>query len=57
MAEKIDIEASKNEDRNKLAVSDLNKRLRTIHLGGGEKRIAKQHEQGKMTARERIDAR
>ncbi len=55
MAEKIDIEASKNEDHNKLAVSDLNKRLHKIHQGGGEKRIAKQHEQGKMTARERID--
>jgi 3-methylcrotonyl-CoA carboxylase beta subunit len=56
MAEKIDIEASKNEDFNKLKLSDLNKRLNKIHEGGGEKRIAKQHEQGKMTARERIDA-
>lgn len=27
----------------------------TIALGGGEKRIAKQHESGKMTARERIE--
>ncbi len=56
MAEKIDIEASKNEDKNKLSVSELHARLKKIHLGGGEKRIAKQHEQGKMTARERIDA-
>ncbi len=56
MAEKIDIEASKNEDFNKLKISDLNKRLHKIYEGGGEKRIAKQHEQGKMTARERIDA-
>lgn len=56
MPEKIDIEASKNEDFNKLKVSDLNKRLHKINEGGGEKRIAKQHEQGKMTARERIDA-
>jgi acetyl-CoA carboxylase carboxyltransferase component len=55
MAEKIDIEASKNEDFNKLKVSDLNKRLHKIYEGGGEKRVAKQHEQGKMTARERID--
>ena len=30
-------------------------RVRT-RAGGGEKRIAKQHEQGKMTARERLDA-
>ncbi|MEO5584377.1 MAG: carboxyl transferase domain-containing protein, partial [Flavobacteriales bacterium] len=51
----MDIEASKNEDHNKLAVSDLNKRLHKIHEGGGEKRIAKLHAQGKMTARERID--
>jgi acetyl-CoA carboxylase carboxyltransferase component len=56
MAEKIDLEASKNEDFNKLAVSELNRRLHKIHQGGGEKRIAKQHAQGKMTARERIDA-
>ena len=27
----------------------------TIELGGGEKRIAKQHERGKLTARERIN--
>ncbi|HQV37533.1 MAG: acyl-CoA carboxylase subunit beta [Flavobacteriales bacterium] len=52
----MDIEASKNEDHNKLACSDLHKRLHKIHEGGGEKRIAKQHAQGKMTARERIDA-
>lgn len=55
MAEKIDIEFNKNEDHHKLAVSDLHKRLHKIHEGGGAKRIAKQHEQGKLTARERID--
>lgn len=33
MAEKIDIEASKNEDHNKLALSDLNKRLHKIQDG------------------------
>jgi len=38
-----------------LAVSRLNHRLEKIYLGGGEKRIAKQHAKGKMTARERID--
>ena len=36
MAEKIDLEASKNEDFNKLAVSELNRRLHKIHQGGGE---------------------
>ena len=30
-------------------------RLQKIHLGGGKKRIDKLHEQGKMSARERID--
>ena len=38
-----------------LAVSKLNYRLEKIYLGGGEKRIAKQHAKGKMTARERIE--
>ncbi|MBL7945804.1 MAG: acyl-CoA carboxylase subunit beta, partial [Flavobacteriales bacterium] len=52
----MDIEASKNEDFNKLKVSDLNKRLHVIHQGGGEKRMAKLKAEGKMTARERIDA-
>lgn len=56
MSQSINIEASKNEDHNKLALSELNKRLKKVHQGGGEKRIAKLHAQGKMTARERIDA-
>lgn len=46
---------NKNEDHNKLLVSDLNHKLKKIKLGGGEKRIEKQHAKGKMTARERID--
>ncbi len=51
----MDINFNKNEDYNKLLVSDLRQRLKKIKLGGGEKRIAKHHEKGKMTARERID--
>ena len=46
---------NKNEDHNKLSVSDLKKRLAKVKLGGGEKRIEKHHAKGKMTARERID--
>jgi len=46
---------NKNEDVNKLKVSDLHSKLKKIYLGGGEKKIAKQHEKGKLTARERID--
>ena len=56
MPEKIDLEASKNEDHNKLAVSDLHKRLVKVYQGGGEKHTAKHKAKGKMTARERIDA-
>ncbi|WP_029037508.1 acyl-CoA carboxylase subunit beta [Salinimicrobium xinjiangense] len=51
----MDIQFNKNEDHNKLLVSDLKQRLKEIKLGGGEKRIQKHHAKGKMTARERID--
>jgi len=51
----MDINFNKNEDYNKLLVSDLRKKWAKIKLGGGEKRIEKLHSQGKMTARERID--
>lgn len=50
----MDLNFNKNEDHNKLLVSDLTKRLAKIKLGGGKNRIEKQHNQGKMTARERI---
>ena len=33
----------------------MNRKLDKIKLGGGEKKIAKQHAKGKMTARERIN--
>ena len=52
---KIDIEKNKNEDSMKLLLSKMEHRLTKIKLGGGEKKIKKQHDQGKMTARERID--
>ncbi|MDT0675949.1 acyl-CoA carboxylase subunit beta [Autumnicola musiva] len=51
----MSINFNKNEDHNKLLVSDLNHKLKEIKLGGGEKRIEKHHDKGKMTARERID--
>lgn len=51
----MDINFNKNEDHNKLLLSDLKRKLVKVKQGGGEKRIAKLHEQGKMTARERID--
>ena len=51
----MNINFNKNEDHNKLLVSSLRHRLTRVRLGGGEKRIEKHHEKGKMTARERID--
>ena len=51
----MDINFNKNEDHNKLLVSDLRQRFAKVKLGGGEKRIAKHHEKGKMTARERVN--
>jgi len=52
---KINIEHSKNEDAMKLLLSKVNRRLDKIKLGGGQKKIDKQHSRGKMTARERIE--
>ncbi|WP_306474206.1 carboxyl transferase domain-containing protein, partial [Flavobacterium psychrophilum] len=51
----MDINFNKNEDHNKLLLSDLRQRFAKVKLGGGEKRIQKLHAEGKMTARERID--
>jgi acetyl-CoA carboxylase carboxyltransferase component len=51
----MDINFNKNEDYNKLLVSDLRRRFAKVKLGGGQKRIDKHHLNGKMTARERID--
>lgn len=51
----MDINFNKNEDHNKLLLSDMKQRLAKVKLGGGEKRIAKLHSEGKMTARERIE--
>ena len=51
----MDINFNKNEDHNKLLVSDLKQKLAKVKLGGGKNRIEKLHKQGKMTVRERID--
>lgn len=36
-------------------INELYDKRRQVELGGGDRRIAKQHEKGKLTARERID--
>ncbi len=51
----MDIKFNKNEDVNRLKWADVRKKKEKIHLGGGKKRIEKEHAKGKMTARERID--
>ena len=51
----MDLNFNKNEDHNKLLLSDLKQKFAKVKLGGGEKRIEKLHSEGKMTARERID--
>src|SRR3970040_818440 len=51
----MDLNFNKNEDHNKLLLSDLRHKFAKVKLGGGEKRIQKLHSEGKMTARERID--
>ena len=51
----MDLNFNKNEDRNKLLLSDLRKRFIKVKQGGGKNKIQKQHAKGKMSARERID--
>ncbi|MBP2832687.1 acyl-CoA carboxylase subunit beta [Aquimarina sp. U1-2] len=51
----MDLNFNKNEDHNKILVSELKQKLAKVKLGGGEKRIEKLHAKGKLTARERID--
>ena len=50
----MDLNFNKNEDHNKLLLSELKQKFAKVKLGGGEKRIEKLHSEGKMTARERI---
>ncbi|KFC20886.1 acyl-CoA carboxylase subunit beta [Epilithonimonas lactis] len=51
----MDLEFNKREDINKLKYSDIKKTLAKIKLGGGEKSLQKQRDQGKMTVRERLE--
>ncbi|HHZ65378.1 MAG TPA: acyl-CoA carboxylase subunit beta [Flavobacteriales bacterium] len=51
----MDINHNKNEDVMRQLIAKMNKKLDEIHLGGGKKKIDKQHDLGKLTARERID--
>ncbi|MFT4523980.1 MAG: 3-methylcrotonyl-CoA carboxylase beta subunit [Bacteroidia bacterium] len=52
---KQDLEFNKNEDSYKMLISSMQRKLEAIQLGGGQKKIDKEHSKGKYTARERID--
>ena len=52
---KEELAFNKNEDSLKQLCSELKNKLKKVKLGGGEKKIAKQHKKGKLTARERVD--
>ncbi|MBL4707672.1 MAG: acyl-CoA carboxylase subunit beta, partial [Flavobacteriales bacterium] len=51
----MDLEESKNDDSIRMMISDLKRKQEKVNLGGGQKKIDKQHAKGKLTARERID--
>jgi 3-methylcrotonyl-CoA carboxylase beta subunit len=51
----MNIEFSRNEDINKQWVFQLHQKLQKIYLGGGQAKIDKEHQKGKLSARERID--
>ena len=52
---KSEMDFNFNEDQMRLKISAMERELAKIALGGGKKRIEKLHEQGKLSARERID--
>ena len=49
------LDFNNNEDKMRLKISALEQELSKIYEGGGKTKIEKQHQQGKLTARERID--
>lgn len=51
----MDLEFNRREDHNKLKLSEINSTLSQIKKGGGEKRLQKQRDEGKLTARERVE--
>ncbi len=51
----MDLESNKNEDKMKLLISEMNRKLDKIKLGGGKQKIEKHNQKGKLTARQRIE--
>ena len=50
-----DLEFNKNDDKMRLLISEMKRKHAIVSLGGGNKKIEKQHKKGKLTARERIE--
>lgn len=50
-----ELEKNKNDDAMRLKISNLERQLQTVYLGGGKKRLEKLKEKGKYSARERIE--
>ena len=50
----MNLSFNKNDDELRLLLSELRKRQAQVELGGGAAKLQKQHDQGKLTARERI---
>jgi acetyl-CoA carboxylase carboxyltransferase component len=51
----MNLEFNRNEDKYKMLVSELKRKLAEIKLGGGKSKIGSQHKKNKLTARERIE--
>ena len=49
------LEFNKNDDKMRLLISEMKRKYAIVSLGGGNKKIEKQHKKGKLTARERIE--
>ena len=56
MASKQELDQNRYEDEMRLKLTKLKRNLAIVYEGGGKAKIKKQHEKGKMTARERVDA-
>ena len=50
----MNLEFNKNEDKMRLLISEMSQKFDKVSVGGGKAKIQKQHDQGKLTARERI---
>jgi 3-methylcrotonyl-CoA carboxylase beta subunit len=49
------LDFNKNDDKMRLLISEMKRKHAKVALGGGKKKIEKQHAKGKLTARERIE--